>query len=316
MSNPLVKVSDLIEKKLQCYICFEQVGPDAVETVCEGRHTFCFSCICQHVTAGITGVPTTTQLFPSEEATPSCPVCRGGRCSIVPSQFLASLSNAMGKKREGAMDWLKTYKEMLPLLKHKSPVVYENFRRRDNGEINCSQIRLFMYYKDHPEELVPRLQSSDTRTTSSGNRPRRNAIFRATPSLWASVAIDTGSDVFVVSKHRSETEAKNLACRAPSSFDRTFVVGIYEEESLVMFQARPVQIFMSIGVEVGNYFDTTLPGSDSKESIVRLLDRPEILQAESGTGVGGYNADTARYNSTPGGLALEQEDDSLSWLPM
>ena len=313
MSNPLVKVSDIIEKKLQCYICFEQVGPDAVETVCEGRHTFCFSCICQHITAGITGVPTTAQLFPSEVDTPSCPVCRGGRCSIMPSQFLASLSDAMGKKREGAMDWLKTYKELLPLLKHKSPVVYENFRGRDNGEINCSQIRLFMYYKNHPEKLVPRLQSSDTQTTYTA-RQRRNAIFRPMPLSWASVAIDTGSNVFVVSKHRTETEAKNLACSAPASFDRTFVVGIYEEESLVMFQARPVQIFMSVGVEVGNYFDTTLPGSDSKESIVRLLDRPEILQAESGTG--GYNTDTARYSSSPGGLELEQEDDSLSWLPM
>lgn len=300
MSNPLNKVSELIEKKLQCYICFEQVGPDAVETVCDGRHTFCFSCISQHIASGITGMPTTAQLFPRDEDAPKCPVCRGGVCSIMPSQFLADLSNVMGDKRDRGADWLVVYKDLLPLLKRNFRLVFENYKF-NSGVITCGQIRLFMYYKDRPADLIPVLQ-----TSSISARQRRNAIYRPMPQTWAAVSINAESGAFVVSKHQTEEEAKILASNAPSSFDRAFVVAIYEDESLVMYQARPVQIFMSVGLDVENYFATTLPDFRSKRAIIRLLTRPEILNGFSHPRDGDYSAEGITH----------EENNEESWLPM
>lgn len=258
MTNLLGDISGLVEDKLQCYICFEQVGDDVVETLCGGRHTFCFSCITQYVTTFMAGPP---PAIGEERVLPTCPVCRGGKCSVTPSPFLASLSkltrSADFVPRE---DWLSEYKAILPRLRYNFRGV---FCEEETGEgiINCYQMRMFARYRTRRDAL---LEVGGTRLR------RRNA---GIPRLWASIAIDEESGVFIVSKHSSEDEATRVTMNTPSSFNRSFVVCMCGNngETVVKLQHKPVEIHMAVGVEIGNYFDTTMPGCTEKASVLNLL---------------------------------------------
>lgn len=256
MPNLLSDVGAVIEDKLQCYICFEQVGDDVVETLCAGRHTFCFSCITQHVTSVMAGPPPLSE----ERVLPSCPVCRRGECSVTPSPFLATLSKLTGHTgSEEREDWLVQYKALLPRLRHNFRGVFCDEETRE-GIINCYQMRMFARYRTRSDSLL-----------EVGSRLRRRNA--GIPRLWASVAIDEESGVFIVSKHSSEAEATRVTRNTPSSFNRSFVVCMCGDngQTVVKLQHKPVEIHMAVGVEIGNYFDTTMPGCTEKQSVINLL---------------------------------------------
>jgi hypothetical protein len=214
-----------LDKKLCCGICLLKPGLDIVEMVCPGKCTFCFSCIFQYI----------CHLTDYKEA--KCPTCRQGKGGITESPFLVSLVKLNQEQKEGEEEeanTLKKFKDAIPGMRSAYPTMFEPNRYI----ITPIQLKVFQRYTINPESY--RID----RITTPRRREGRN-----TNANYATVNIDWAGNNFVVSSHFLLMHARRACSIAPSQYTASFIVLLDATElsdCSVVYQARPVQIFMTI----------------------------------------------------------------------
>lgn len=219
--------------KLICGICHGQVGEDAVEMVCPGRCTYCFGCVVRFV----------EHLDSPNDA--KCPICRTGRGSVTPSPFLRSLACIDQVSTEPSL--IKEYMENIPVMKNSYPSL---FCSNSNYLIFADQMKTFSQFKKNPASFeVMRYNAPPIpgRNTAPGNE------------TYAAVNINFVDGVFSISMHNRAMGARRACTLAPEQFGACFVVAVQENvhDATVLFQSRPVQIFMHMGLE--EYITGTFP---------------------------------------------------------
>ena len=224
-----------LDKKLCCGICLNVPSYEVVEMICPGHHTFCFSCIFQYI----------SHLDDFQEA--KCPTCRQGEGGIIESPFLSTLIKLRQEPKEDDEQLLKKFKEVTPLMRGVYPTVFEPNRYI----ITPMQLKIFERYQINPQSYqIQRIRTPvirGQRSTTSSDRG------------YAAVNINWLDNQFVVSSHFLQMHARRATNLAPSHYNASFVVDLSSEERNVVFQARPVQIFLTMPFR--SYVSNTFPSS-------------------------------------------------------
>lgn len=292
MSSVQEGVVQALKDKLQCNICLSDAGEDVVEALCPGKHTFCFSCIVQHVvhSAGEDSHRRVIKL--------KCPSCRSGSCSVVHSRFLAEMSSLLdnAEKSENT-GWIKHFRQSRDRLKSIYPSVFKQEAGRE--VITPNQMVVYGKFRKNPLGIILH---------------RHRFAERSSGCLYISVSMNEHTGDFVVSGHRTRAAAMNMISMSPPQFTTCFICGdvslasvnelarAQEENSprlVVFFQSRPVQLFLSTPQDFHLYFAGLINDRSYRERIYN--------QIEYVSQCGGDRESTL---TDPG------ESTSSSWLPI
>ena len=147
MGDTLPGLTQLVKDKLQCNICLTSVGSEAVETICPGKHTFCFGCILKYVVHSMKGREA------SEFDLLKCPSCRSGSCSVIPSMFLVQLGEMFETdekqttSEEESTGSVRHFKQSKDRMKTNYPLI---FKGGNDAVITPGQMMVYSTYKRNP----------------------------------------------------------------------------------------------------------------------------------------------------------------------
>ena len=237
LSTPILAA---IDKKLQCGICLEQVGSDAVEMVCRGKHSFCFKCIIGYIDA----------LENHKGA--SCPTCRSGKGAVMASPFMAELAALTVVPTSETKCIMREFREMADgCLKERYPGIFDVAHL---AIISPAAIVAFLQYKKN-RRVVSHFTPSEV-SSLRASQPV-NTTLEQENTDYAAVSIDLRDNMFCVSLHSSEERAKEVVKNAPVSFTSSFVVRVASGmEALVTYQSKPVELLW-VGIPYNDYFEST-----------------------------------------------------------
>lgn len=267
------KLLELVRNKLQCNICLSDAGVDAVETMCPGRHTFCFECMVKYV----------YHFFRTQRSadvqTLKCPSCRSGSCNVTPSMFISQLclvQNGDGNTDSDNTGWVKHFHQIRARLKTNYPSTFST--PADEVVITPSQMVVYNKYRNNPLGFILHRHRFNEEPGRQSSRHR-----------YIGVNINEETMDFVVSSHRSRTSALNMVVRSPSQFTLSFVCGhssLASERELargwemdimvVFFQSKPVQLFLSTPQNILIYLNDVLNNPVLRQ---RLLDQISYVSA-------------------------------------
>ena len=306
-----------IKEKLECNICLSYAGSQAVQTVCGGNHTFCFRCIVKYATQHFRGNAVRSMGSYREDTT--CPVCRRGECSVIPSIFLKELGELVGAQAEDTMeeddiqdeqapdDWLTHFKEKRRYMKRKFPF---SFKSTDDSIITSAQMVVYWRYREDIMSFIVR-------------------SYRLKPppfnTSWLVVIINNVNGDFCCTSHSSIQQARLVLLSSPPSFTQTFlcmsrlVVGSGLRSAYVILEDRPHKREVEPPVPCEYYF---APPRFTLEKSLRIT---RVVNQHMSPVVDTYPPTDESENETPSD-SDEQGDithggvsgggENISWLPL
>lgn len=210
----------------KCAICLGDLKEDAVMTLCEGQHCFCFGCMCDYYKCKKGGkLP--------------CPSCRQGDGKVVPARALirqlSNTGNDVSLPEEDNM--YKKYIKSIPLMQDIFPSQFP--RNVSNCIINPEQIFLFARYGKDEQATVP--------VRTRGPAPRRQQVLNEA-KFFICISIKINSDMVCANAHESFEMAKDESNRG--DFDVSFVLSVSETiEYMVLYQHKPTILHMTMTMD-------------------------------------------------------------------
>lgn len=303
-----------IKEKLECNICLSYAGSQAVQTVCGGNHTFCFKCIVKYATQNFR-----SNAVNSTREDASCPVCRRGECSVIPSIFLKGLGELVGVQAEDTMeedeiqdghsppgDWLTHFKEKRKYMKRKFPF---SFKSTDDSIITSSQMVVYWRYREDIMSFIVRsyrLKPPPINTT------------------WLVVIINNVTGDFCCTSHSSIQQARLVLLSTPPSFTQTFLCMSVRSEDTGLWSAyailedRPYKREIEPPILCEQYF------APPKFTLAKALRLTRVINDHMDTGVNNYPPTDESENEGPSDGEEDATYDgisnnigeNISWLPL
>lgn len=253
---------DIIERRLVCPICMDNVSKDACQFLCTGQHAVCFSCVVQYC-----------ESLRANYANLKCPICNNGDGSFFFSSLYSELST-----RDDTTNMKSRFTELQDDILDENKTLFGN-----NGKIIICplQLRIFLSKLRTTPRTILR---TEERHIERQARQRRTELYRRLPSgtalQWITVNINEQEGSFYISVHDSEIEAIESSSRLRPRYNVCFITEIRGntiEQCVVVLQQRPIHLNMMISfdwyLEQTFQLDSILTNSirDSVERSVRVL---------------------------------------------
>lgn len=236
----------------KCAICLNNLKEDAVMTLCDGQHCFCFGCMCDYYKTkrGSKSIP--------------CPSCREGDGKVIPAKALIRQLADSGRdvRLTEEENMYKKYITTLPLLREIFPSQFPT------NVMNCiiTPEQLFIFSRYGRGDIL--------RPRSRPPPPRRQQVIN-NAKFFITISVKVSCDMVCANAHRTFDEAKMES--SGGDFDVSFVVSVSEEgDYSVLYQHKPTILHMTMEME--DYADslfTSNPGLSTN-----ILEMVAVIEAE------------------------------------